>query len=183
MKPNNLFLVGPMGAGKTTVGRQLAQRLGLEFLDADHELQSLTGVDIPTIFAFEGEAGFRARERDLIDKLSQREGIVLATGGGAVLNPDNRRHLSSRGLVIYLACSPRQQFERTRYDRNRPLLQTQDPLTTLKTLFAERDPLYREVADIIIQTERQSTARVLATILKHLAGPQGQDAAGEPGLH
>jgi shikimate kinase len=183
MKPNNFFLVGPMGAGKTTLGRQLAQRLGLDFLDVDHELQTLTGVDIPTIFAFEGEAGFRARERDLIDKLSQRNGIVLATGGGAVLHPDNRRHLSSRGLVIYLSCSPKQQFERTRYDRNRPLLQTQDPLTTLKTLFAERDPLYREVADIIIQTERQSTARVLAAILKQLAGPEGQDAAGESGLH
>lgn len=168
MKPNNIFLIGPMGAGKTTVGRQLAHRLGLEFLDSDHELQKSTGVDIPTIFAFEGEAGFRNRERDLIDKLSQREGIVLATGGGAVLNPDNRRHLSGRGLVIYLSCSPKQQFERTRHDRNRPLLQTPDPLGTLKALFAERDPLYQETADIIIQTERQPTSRVLGNILQQL---------------
>lgn len=168
MKSNNIFLIGPMGAGKTTVGRHLAQRLGLEFLDSDHELQSATGVDIPTIFAFEGEAGFRARERDMIDKLSQRQGIVLATGGGVVLHPDNRQHLGSRGLVIYLSCSPRQQFERTRHDRNRPLLQTPDPFGKLKALFAERDPLYQQTADIIIQTERLSTTKVLAHILRQL---------------
>lgn len=168
MKPGNIFLIGPMGAGKTTVGRQLAQRLGLEFLDSDLELQKATGVDIPTIFAFEGETGFRARERDMIDRLTQRQGIVLATGGGAVLHPDNRQNLGSRGLVIYLSCSPRQQFERTRHDRNRPLLQTDDPLGKLRDLFAERDPLYQETADLIIQTERLSTSRVLANILRQL---------------
>lgn len=168
MKPANIFLIGPMGAGKTTVGRQLAHRLGLEFLDSDQELQKATGVDIPTIFAFEGEAGFRTRERDMIDRLTQRQGIVLATGGGAVLHPDNRQYLGSRGLVIYLSCSPRQQFERTRHDRNRPLLQTQDPLAKLRALFAERDPLYQQTADLIIQTERLSTSKVLANILRQL---------------
>ncbi len=168
VKQQNLFLIGPMGAGKTTIGRQLASKLGLNFVDSDHELQHRTGVDIPTIFEFEGEAGFRQRERDMIAELTAREGIVLATGGGVVLDPDNRRHLSARGIVIYLYCPPEQQFERTRHDKNRPLLQTEDPLSRLKSLFEIRDPLYRELADFIIITERRPAGAVIREVLQKI---------------
>ncbi|MBF0256650.1 MAG: shikimate kinase AroK [Gammaproteobacteria bacterium] len=171
VKKQNIFLIGPMGAGKTTIGRQLATRRGLEFVDSDHELQKRTGVDIPTIFEFEGEDGFRLRERDMVDELSQREGVVLATGGGVVLIPDNRRNLSGRGTVIYLYCPPEQQFERTRHDKNRPLLQTPDPLARLRALFEVRDPLYRELADIIIITDRRSASTVIKEILQRLPEP------------
>ncbi len=126
--PNNIFLIGPMGAGKSTIGRQVASLLGLDFDDTDHEIQRRTGVDIPTIFDYEGEEGFRKRESAVIDDLTQRGSLVLATGGGSILNPDNRRNLSSRGFVVYLYCSPEQQYERTLRDRSRPLLQTEDPL-------------------------------------------------------
>ncbi|MFM1892206.1 MAG: shikimate kinase [Pseudomonadota bacterium] len=170
-KPNRIFLVGPMGAGKTTIGRQLAQSLGLEFADSDQEIQRRTGVDIPTIFEFEGEAGFRSRERQVIDELTQLEGRVLATGGGAVLDPDNRRHLAARGIVVYLQCSPEQQYERTYKDRNRPLLQTEDPLARLRELMAVRDPLYREVADLVVSTENRSAAVVARDILERIEQP------------
>lgn len=165
-KPTRIFLVGPMGAGKSTVGRQLAAQLRLEFVDADHEIQRRTGVDIPTIFEFEGESGFRERERAVIDDLTQRDGLVLATGGGAVLDADNRRHLGARGLVVYLSCSPEQQYERTVRDRSRPLLQTDDPLARLRELNALRDPLYREVADLTVSTERRSAASVAREIAR-----------------
>ncbi len=165
---NNIFLIGPMGAGKTTIGRQLAAQLRLDFVDSDHEIQDRTGVDIPTIFEFEGEAGFRERERDVIDALTLQAGIVLATGGGVVLNADNRRNLSSRGTVVYLFCSPEQQYERTRHDKNRPLLQTENPMAKLKSLFETRDPLYREVADLIISTEKRSAQLVIKEILRKL---------------
>jgi shikimate kinase len=168
MKPQNIFLVGPMGAGKTTIGKQLATRLKLAFIDSDHELQARTGVDIPTIFAFEGESGFRQRERDMISELTRRNGIVLATGGGAVLDAENRRNLSSRGVVIYLRCTPEQQYERTRHDKNRPLLQTDQPLARLQALFAMRDPLYRDVADILMPTEKRATSAVIRSILQAL---------------
>lgn len=168
MKKTNIFLVGPMGTGKTTIGRLLANRLRLDFIDSDHEIQARTGVDIPTIFDFEGEQGFREREKNIIDTLTGREGIVLATGGGVILNGDNRRHLSSRGMVVYLSCSPRQQFDRTRYGKNRPLIQTENPLEKLSALFAERDPLYREVADLIISTEKRSAATVVREIVRKL---------------
>lgn len=164
----NIFLIGPMGAGKSTIGRQVASQLGLEFDDTDHEIQRRTGVDIPTIFDFEGEEGFRKRERTVIDELTQRTGIVLATGGGSVLDPDNRRNLSSRGFVVYLFCSPEQQYERTLRDRSRPLLQSKDPLGTLKSLMQERDPLYRETADIVIASEKRSAASVAGEIVKKL---------------
>jgi len=156
----NIFLVGPMGAGKTTIGRQLAAALKLEFEDSDREIQRRTGVDIPVIFEYEGEQGFRVREKKVIDELTQREGVVLATGGGAVLDEDNRRHLASRGIVVYLYCSPEQQFERTARDRSRPLLQTEDPLERLRELMGVRDPLYRATADVTVSTERRSASSV-----------------------
>jgi shikimate kinase len=168
MSVNNLFLVGPMGAGKTTVGRQLSETLRMEFLDSDHEIQRRTGVDIPTIFEFEGEEGFRNREQAVIDELTAREGIILATGGGAILREVNRLHLSSRGFVVYLQCTPEQQFERTRRDKNRPLLQTENPLEKLKSLMRIRDPLYRQAADLVITTEGRNTQSVVREIVKSL---------------
>lgn len=166
--PNNIFLIGPMGAGKSTIGRQVASLLGLDFDDTDHEIQRRTGVDIPTIFDFEGEEGFRKRESAVIDDLTQRGGLVLATGGGSILNPDNRRNLSSRGFVVYLYCSPDQQYERTLRDRSRPLLQTEDPLGTLQALMEVRDPLYRETADIVITSEKRSASAVANEIVRKL---------------
>lgn len=157
-----------MGAGKSTVGRHLAEALSFEFKDSDQEIQRRTGVDIPTIFEFEGEEGFRARERQVIDELSRREGVVLATGGGSILSADNRQDLAARGLVIYLQCSPEQQFSRTSRDRNRPLLQTDDPLERLRSLMAERDPLYRQVADMVVSTERRGTTSVVKDIRRQL---------------
>jgi shikimate kinase len=167
-KPNNVFLVGPMGAGKTTIGRQLASAMGFTFEDSDHEIQHRTGVDIPTIFEFEGEQGFRQREAQVVDELTQQQSLVLATGGGVVLDPENRKHLASRGLVVYLFCSPEQQYERTVRDRNRPLLHTGDPLQRLKELFAERDPLYRQVADVVVSTEKRSATSVVRELRKRL---------------
>ena len=164
----SVFLVGPMGAGKTTIGRQLAAALGYEFEDSDHEIQRRTGVDIPTIFEFEGEHGFRQREAQVIDELTQYHNLVLATGGGAVLNPENRKHLASRGRVIYLYCSPEQQYHRTARDRNRPLLQTENPLQRLKGLTKERDPFYRQVADLVVSTEKRAAAAVVREIRRRL---------------
>jgi len=149
----SFFLVGPMGAGKSTIGRQLARALGIKFIDSDREVEARTGVDIPLIFELEGEYGFRKREQEVIDELSARPGIVLATGGGAVLDPQNRLNLSSRGNVIYLQTSVNQQLQRTARDRSRPLLQTGNPREKLEQLLAERDPLYREIADIVIETD------------------------------
>jgi shikimate kinase len=168
MRLRNIFLVGPMGAGKSTIGRQLAEVLLLEFRDSDQEIQRRTGVDIPTIFEFEGEDGFRNRERQVIEELSQEDGIVLATGGGSVLRADNRQDLTARGVVIYLQCSPEQQYARTSRDRNRPLLRTSDPLERLRALMAERDPLYRQVADMVVSTERRGTASVVKEIRRRL---------------
>lgn len=155
-----------MGAGKTTIGRQVANQLGWEFDDSDHEIQRRTGVDIPTIFDFEGESGFRKREKAVIDELTQQEGLVLATGGGAILDLDNRRNLSSRGFVVYLYCSPEQQYERTSRDRNRPLLQTENPLEKLQALAEEREPLYRQTADIVVTTEKRSASAVTREIIQ-----------------
>jgi len=168
MRYQNIFIVGPMGAGKSTVGRQLAEALAFEFKDSDQEIQRRTGVDIPTIFEYEGEEGFRNRERQVIDELSQESSIVLATGGGAVLRPDNRQDLTSRGVVIYLHCSPEQQYSRTSRDRNRPLLHTEDPLARLRELMEERDPLYRQVADFVVSTERRGTSSVVKEISRRL---------------
>lgn len=157
-----------MGAGKTVVGRQIARRLKHQFLDSDHELERRTGVDIPTIFEFEGEEGFRSRESAVIDELTQGRGIVLATGGGAVLDPVNRRHLAARGTVIYLCTTIDTQLERTSRDRNRPLLQTSDPRTRLESLMAVRDPLYREIADIVVSSDNSRMPLLVNGIIKRL---------------
>lgn len=162
----NIVLVGLMGAGKTTVGRQLARRLGRPFLDSDHEIEARTGVPIPTIFEIEGEAGFRKRESQAIAELLQGQGVVLATGGGAVLDPDNRRCMHDRGWVVYLNVPPRQLFERTRSDRNRPLLQVEDPLARLQELHAVRDPLYREVAHVVVDGSRLAAGGITQFLLK-----------------
>lgn len=164
-KPNRIFLIGPMGAGKTTIGKQLAQSLGMSFGDSDQEIQRRTGVDIPTIFAYEGEDGFRQREQQVIDDLTQVDNQVLATGGGAVMRAENRQHLASRGIVVFLECSPEQQFERTHRDRNRPLLQTENPLQRLKDLMSEREPLYRSTADYVVSTEGRGAGAVANEIL------------------
>ena len=156
MKRGNIFLVGLMGAGKTTVGRLLARRLKLRFFDTDIEIERRCGVKIPVIFEIEGEAGFRVREQQVIAELTAVEGIVLATGGGAVLACDSRRHLASRGTVIYLNARPEELYLRVRHDRGRPLLATADPLARLRQLHAERDALYRSVADIVVDTGEQS---------------------------
>jgi shikimate kinase len=155
-KKDNIFLVGLMGAGKTTVGKLLAKQLGKTFIDADHEIEARTGVKIPVIFEIEGEAGFRKREEAVIEDLAGRSNIVLGTGGGAILSGRNRELLRVHGTVVYLRGSPEQLYERTRHDRNRPLLQTGDPLAKLRELYAQRDPLYREVADLVVDTGRQS---------------------------
>lgn len=157
-KKDNIFLVGLMGAGKTTVGKLLAKHLGKTFIDSDHEIELRTGVKIPVIFEIEGEAGFRKREEAVIADLSTRKDIVLGTGGGAVLSASNRELLRTQGTVVYLRGTPEQLFERTRHDKNRPLLQSGDPLTKLRDLFAERDPFYREVADLVVDTGRQNVS-------------------------
>lgn len=170
-RAGNLYLVGMMGAGKTTVGRLLARRLKLRFVDSDHEIEKRCGVKVPLIFDIEGEVGFRARESQTLTELATLEGIVLATGGGAVLAEENRRRLAARGTVIYLRATPEDLYERVRQDRNRPLLATPDPLARLRELYVQRDPLYREIADVVVDTGRQtvqSLARSLADQLGDL---------------
>lgn len=157
-----------MGAGKTTVGRQLAAELGKTFHDTDHEIERRTGVRISLIFEIEGEAGFRVREKQVVEQLTQLAGVVLATGGGAVLDADNRRRLAERGLVVYLHGQPKDLWHRTRHDKSRPLLQDADPLEILQKLYLQRDPLYREIADIVIDTGRQSARTLLKQLLPQL---------------
>jgi len=154
--PGNIFLVGLMGAGKTSVGRLLAKRFGKTFYDCDQEIERRTGVKIPVVFEIEGEEGFRAREAAVLQELATMHDIVLATGGGAVLREENRRALMQHGTVVYLRASLDDLWQRTRHDRNRPLLQTADPRAKLEELFAQRDPLYREVAAIVVDTGNQS---------------------------
>jgi shikimate kinase len=165
----NVFLVGPMGAGKTTIGKQLAQLLHLEFLDTDHEIEARTGAPIDWIFDIEGEDGFRVREKEIIAELSQRQGIVLATGGGAVVEPENRTFLAGRGIVVYLETSIEQQLERTRKDKRRPLLQNNnDPEATLRALHKERSEQYREIADITVATNENSIKSVANKIANQI---------------
>lgn len=153
--PENIFLVGLMGAGKTSVGKVLARRFNKIFYDSDQEIERSTGVKIPLIFEIEGESGFRDRESRLLEELVRRRNIVLATGGGAVLSAQNRRLLADHGTVVYLRAAVSDLWQRTRHDKNRPLLQTADPQGRLQELFEQRDPLYREIADIIIDTGNQ----------------------------
>lgn len=160
----NIFLIGPMGAGKSAVGRQLARSLQMEFVDSDDEIEARTGVDIAFIFEKEGEAGFRKREAVVIDELSQREGIVLATGGGAVSNAQSRQYLAARGFVVYLRTSIEQQIERTRRGRERPMLTGGDHEQILRDLMAVREPLYREIADLTVETDRRRVAAVAEDI-------------------
>ena len=165
----NLFLVGLMGAGKTTVGRTLARRLGKRFVDSDHEIEAHTGASIPWIFEIEGEPSFRRREAEMIRELTAQTGIVLATGGGAILNPDNRAFLKKRGTVIYLRASVDSILERTSHDKNRPLLQTENPRQRLEELMAQREPLYFEIADLVIDTGRPNVQTLVQHILHQLS--------------
>ena len=161
----NIFIVGMMGAGKTTVGRSLAQRLDKAFHDTDHAIEARTGVRIAMIFDVEGEAGFRKREADMVAELAALENTVLATGGGVILDPRNRESLRSRGCVVYLHALPKELWQRTRHDRNRPLLRTGDPRALLEELYKIRDPLYREVADLVVDTGRQSVNALVMQLL------------------
>ncbi|ARP88333.1 shikimate kinase [Bordetella genomosp. 9] len=159
-----IFLVGMMGAGKTTIGRSLARVLGREFVDLDHELESRCGVRVPVIFEIEGEAGFRKRESAALAQCAARRGIVLATGGGAILSADNRAVLREQGIVVYLRASVDELYRRTCRDRNRPLLATADPRGTLRNLLTQREPLYRDVAHMTIDTG----CIPVSTLVKHL---------------
>lgn len=163
-----IILVGMPGSGKTTVGRELAKRLGLRFVDCDHEIEARTGVKIPTIFEIEGEDGFRRRETQTLDDLTRESDMVLATGGGAVINPVNRALLSERGIVIYLNVPPQVLWERTRNDRNRPLLQVADPKGRLQQLHVVRDPFYRETAHLIMDGGRGTPHAMVRIIEKEL---------------
>ncbi len=160
----NLFLVGLMGAGKTTVGKILSKHLHKTFYDSDHEVEHRTGVNIPLIFELEGEPGFRRRETAVIEELVNMSNIVLATGGGAVLAKQNRENLVSHGTVIYLCAQPEELWHRTKGDKNRPLLQTENPRAKLEQLFADRDPLYREIADIVIDTGDQPVNAIVTQL-------------------
>jgi shikimate kinase len=169
LRNENLFIVGMMGAGKSAVGRVLAARLGREFIDADHEIQARTGVSIATIFEVEGEAGFRRREEQVIDELSRREdGIVLATGGGALMSASTRVRLKERGFTIYLHAKAHDLWLRTRHDRDRPLLACADPKQRLEELLVVRDPQYREVADLVVETGRPSVGRLVDSLAQRL---------------
>ncbi|WP_374600692.1 shikimate kinase [Niveibacterium sp.] len=162
----SLVLVGLMGSGKTTIGKSIARRLDLQFFDSDHEIERRTGVRIPTIFDVEGESGFRRREAQTISALMETPGIVLATGGGAVLDADSREAMKRNGWVVYLDVPVRQLYERTRNDPNRPLLRVPDPLGKLEELRRLRDPLYREVADFILDGSRYHSSSAVNRILK-----------------
>jgi 3-dehydroquinate synthase len=175
-KNNNIFLVGLMGAGKTTIGRLLARRLNMAFIDSDHEIEARTGASIPWIFEIEGEASFRRREADVIRELTAQSGIVLATGGGAVLDPASRALLAERGTVVYLRASVNSILQRTAHDRNRPLLQTADPRKKLEDLTAQREPLYREIADLVIDTGRPNVQSMVQTILDQIAALEAAHA-------
>ncbi|MCP5162782.1 MAG: shikimate kinase AroK [Hahellaceae bacterium] len=172
---DKVVLVGPMGAGKTTIGRLLSRELGYAFVDSDKEIEARCGANIPWIFDVEGEAGFRARERQTIEELSRQSGLVLATGGGAVLDSVNRENLKFRSKIVYLKTSVEQQFERTRRDRNRPLLQKENPKQVLIELFEIRDPIYQSLADIVILTDKKSPKTVVKQIVDHLRRACGDE--------
>ncbi|ACR70752.2 shikimate kinase AroK [Edwardsiella ictaluri] len=163
----NIFLVGPMGAGKSTIGRQLAQQLNMEFFDSDQEIERRTGADVSWVFDVEGEEGFRDREEKVINELTEKQGIVLATGGGSVKSRETRNRLSARGVVVYLETTIEKQLARTQRDKKRPLLQVDTPREVLEQLAQERNPMYEEIADVTIRTDEQS-AKVVANQIIHL---------------
>ena len=162
---DNIYLIGLMGAGKTTIGRQLAKALQLPFYDSDKAIEEQTGVDIPTIFEYEGEEGFRAREQNMIAELTQINGIVLATGGGAILRAANRKALTENGFVVYLQCSVDKILQRTKRDTQRPLLNTENPRARIEKLFSEREPDYLSCADFKIETSSMQSKAVVQKIL------------------
>jgi shikimate kinase len=166
----NVVLVGPMGTGKSTIGRLLAKELQFEFKDSDREIEERSGADIPWIFDVEGEAGFRAREKLIIRDLSNQSGVVLATGGGAVMDPENQLNMISNGFVVFLNTTVDQQYERTRKDRRRPLLQNQDPRAVLEELMAIREPIYRAIANYIISTDYKKPRAVVRDVIKAIGG-------------
>jgi shikimate kinase len=172
LNKRNIFLIGPMGSGKTAVGRHLARLFHYTFHDSDADIEAKTGVDIPFIFEKEGEAGFRSRERESIDRLTRLESIVLATGGGAVIDPANRAALAERGVVVYLVTSVDQQIERTRHARHRPLLHDTDPEQRLKELMGRRAGLYAEIADLTITTDGRRVQLVAEEIHQELRRTQ-----------
>ena len=164
----NIFLVGPMGAGKSTIGKHLADELHLEFFDSDQEIERRTGADIAWVFDIEGEDGFRQREEDVINDLTEKQGIVLATGGGSVISKNVRNRLAARGIVVYLQTTIDKQVARTQRDKRRPLLQNNDPEKVLRNLADERNPLYEEVADYVVQTDDQSARAVATQIIEKI---------------
>ena len=176
----NIFLVGLMGSGKTTIGRALAKRLNKRFIDSDHEIEARTGAAISLIFEIEGETSFRQREADVIRDLTAQSGIVLATGGGAVLNQQSRQYLKERGIVVYLRASVNSILQRTSHDRNRPLLQNTDPKARIEELSRQRAPLYQEVAHITIETGRPNVQSVVQNILAQLESYPALQAAEMP---
>lgn len=175
-----IFLVGMMGVGKTTIGRQLAAALGREFVDLDHAIEARCGVRIATIFDIEGEAGFRRRETAALDEYTRRPGLVVATGGGAVLAEENRRMLSERGCVVYLRAGADELYRRVARDRNRPLLRTDDPRQRIADLLAQREPLYESVAEITLDTGEQPVAQVLRSLLPLLPARPSDQAHTPP---
>jgi len=168
MHRESIFLIGPMGAGKSTVGKFLAEKLHFEFVDSDHVIEERTGTTIPTIFDIEGESGFRDREEAVVDELTQLHDTVLATGGGVVERESNRQHLRSRGFVVYLKSPVENLIARTKHDRNRPLLQNDNPEQVLRDLMARREPHYLEMADLVVETQQASVFKVVKTIIEAL---------------
>ncbi|WP_411359377.1 shikimate kinase AroK [Pseudidiomarina salilacus] len=165
----NIFLVGPMGAGKSTIGRQLARQLHLEFFDSDTEIERRTGADIAWVFELEGEEGFRAREEKVIEELTENTGIVLATGGGSILSKESRNRLSARGIVVYLQTPIEKQLARTQRDKRRPLIaEADDPRAVLEELAAIRNPLYEEIADVVVRTDEQNAKFVVDKIIEQV---------------
>jgi shikimate kinase len=174
LSQDKLFLIGPMGAGKTAIGKELARQLKLDFLDADQEIERRTGADVALIFEKEGEPGFRRREREVIAELTQRDRLVLATGGGAVLDPANREALQSRGFVIYLRASVDSQAARTAQNRNRPLLHTEDRQARLEQLFETRRPFYESLSRLTVDTDSGQVKQITQRIISEL---ERQEAA------
>jgi shikimate kinase len=170
LKVRNIFLVGPMGAGKSTIGRALAKELKLDFFDSDEVIEQRAGADISWIFDIEGEEGFRQREIKVIDELTQKNNIVLATGGGVIISPENRSVLAARGTVIYLKTSLEQQYERTKRDTRRPLLQTDNLTLRLEELRDERQPYYEDLSDVSFETDKLTVKAVANNIIKYLYG-------------